>query len=115
MAVDRMSLAEQRVYWNAMRFLRSGSRGIWASAAIAAALYATVLLSSAFLHHDLSCHLKDPTHCVACTANPSALRAEANSALGAMRLRDAGRLETTTRIVTRTLFAVETPGRSPPA
>jgi hypothetical protein len=38
----------------------------WRRAAFAAALYALVVLGSAFVHHDADCHRKSPTHCTSC-------------------------------------------------
>jgi hypothetical protein len=39
-------------------------------------VYALILAVSPVLHHDLACHVKSPTHCEACTANPLASRVE---------------------------------------
>ncbi len=40
------------------------------------AVYAAILVVSPVLHHDLACHVKSPTHCEACAANPLASRVE---------------------------------------
>jgi hypothetical protein len=58
-----------------------GPRAFWSSrrralAALALSLYAVLLAVSPVLHHDLACHMKSPTHCDACAANPLASRVE---------------------------------------
>jgi hypothetical protein len=40
------------------------------------AVYAVILVVSPVVHHDLACHVKSPTHCEACAANPLASRVE---------------------------------------
>lgn len=82
--------------------------------ALGVALYAVVLVASPVLHHDLACHLKAPTHCDACTANPLGSRADvvacpapASVAMGAEAPAAAG--------AAMALFASATPGRAPPA
>jgi len=78
------------------------------------AVYAVVLVASPVLHHDLACHLKAPTHCDACTANPLGSRvdvvgcpAPAAVAVGADAPAAAA--------AATALFAFATPGRAPPA
>ena len=46
-------------------------------AALALSVYAVLVAVSPVLHHDLACHMKSPTHCDACAANPLASRVEA--------------------------------------
>lgn len=57
-----------------MRAPRTGIR-YWALAVVA--LYALIVASAPVLHHDFTCHEKNPGHCVACVASPSAPRAVA--------------------------------------
>jgi len=40
------------------------------------AVYSVILIVSPVVHHDLACHVKSPTHCDACAANPLASRVE---------------------------------------
>ena len=40
------------------------------------AVYSVILVVSPVVHHDLACHVKSPTHCEACAANPLASRVE---------------------------------------
>jgi hypothetical protein len=40
------------------------------------AVYCVILVVSPVVHHDLACHVKSPTHCEACAANPLASRVE---------------------------------------
>ena len=44
-----------------------------------AALYAFVLIASAFLHHDFQCHLKSRTHCSSCVFSQTAAGVEAQA------------------------------------
>jgi hypothetical protein len=92
---------------------RSGRAWRWV--VFAAGLYAVVLLGTPFLHHDLDCHLKSPTHCTACTASPLASRVETGVGLLASPLSAAGDV-----VVVRTARPWSAPrthadGRAPPA
>jgi hypothetical protein len=81
---------------------------------IGLAAYATMLVVSPALHHDLACHAKSPTHCEACVANPLAPPAEPGFTLEAA-LVIAGDVEGPLAAST---FAAPRPtasGRAPPA
>ena len=43
-----------------------------------------------FAHHDLACHLKNPQHCTACTANQLGTGPYTSAAPGMSQLSDAG-------------------------
>jgi hypothetical protein len=76
---------------------------------------AIALSASPLLQHDPECHAKPLRHCDACMANPLALSACGDAALQPFRLLDAGRVDIPRPAVPEPAFAVETPGRSPPA
>jgi hypothetical protein len=62
-------------------------RGLAPSVVIAGvALYVALLCASHLFHHDLDCHLKSPSHCGACVANPLAPRIESGFGLGTTAL-----------------------------
>jgi hypothetical protein len=84
------------------------------SAALAAALYALVMLASAFEHHDLLCHLRNPDHCTACSVAQLGSDPETPATPRAAELPDAGRALTFHVIASGTLLTVRTTGRSPP-
>ena len=78
------------------------------------AIYAVFLVSSPFEHHDLSCELKNPQHCTACTSNQVGTDP---STLGAPRFRpliDAGRAIQVHALAKGVLLSAESTGRSPP-
>jgi hypothetical protein len=85
----------------------------WALAALA--LYVVVLLATPFLHHDLTCHLKSPAHCVACVANPLASKIETGIDWTAAVLHRAGRVEALQLAAGSLNVTPPSPGRSPPA
>ena len=81
---------------------------------VGAAIYAVFLVSAAFGHHDILCHLRNPQHCTACAASqlgsdPQALAVRITSGLFY-----AGRAITTHVIVGGLLVVVRSTGRSPP-
>jgi len=78
------------------------------------AIYALFLVASPFAHHDLSCEMKTPQHCTACTS--SLVGADPNSPAvpGPCHLTDAGRAVSIQVLVADTLLAVRSTGRSPP-
>jgi hypothetical protein len=39
-------------------------------------VYAMVVCASPLFHHDFECHLKSPSHCPACLAQPAAVHAD---------------------------------------
>lgn len=77
-------------------------------------LYSLVLAGSAFEHHDILCHLKNPQHCTACTASQLGSDPQPLAAPVAARLADAGRAVDTHATVASLLLAVSSTGRSPP-
>ena len=77
--------------------------------------YLLALGVAPLLHHDLECHVKSPTHCNACMASPPGLCSAAGAPLDATSLHDAGRVEAARATTPAHAFAVDTPGRSPPA
>lgn len=96
-----------------LRHSRGSSGRIWL-VAVAAGIYVVVLLVSPILHHDLACHIKSPTHCDACVANPLASRIETGVCLGEPALPAAGFVETSGRVVPKAAVSIRTTGRSPP-
>jgi hypothetical protein len=77
--------------------------------------YLLVLAASAFEHHDLVCHLRNPQHCTACTASqlgadPPALDVDAASCL-----KDAGGAMGVHRDAVCALLTARSTGRSPPS
>jgi hypothetical protein len=78
-------------------------------------VYAPLLAANPLLHHDVACHLKSPTHCVACTSSPSASRIEADAPLSALMLPEVGRVTSTERPAPDPAEIFDTTGRSPPA
>lgn len=79
------------------------------------ALYALFLLTAPFEHHDLSCELKTPQHCTACTS--SVIGSDPNPAVtvGIWHLADAGSAVSDDITFQGILLSVRTTGRSPPA
>jgi len=77
--------------------------------------YLLALGVAPLLHHDLECHLKSPTHCGACMASPPGLCSAAGAPLDGTRFHDAGSVEAAGATLPVAAFAVDTPGRSPPA
>jgi len=78
-------------------------------------LYATFLCAAPFEHHDLSCELKTPQHCTACTSSVLSSSPDTPAVAGEWNLIDAGRAVTLDVRAESLLLAVRTPGRSPPA
>jgi hypothetical protein len=70
---------------------------------------------AAFEHHDLVCHLKNPQHCTACTANQLGADPGTPVILGSWHLSDAGRAVAFQPIAEGVLLAQQSTGRSPPA
>ena len=71
-----------------MPFVRRRSARLWAWLGLA--VYCVILVVSPVVHHDLACHVKSPTHCEACAANPLASRVEAAVAAVTAALPSAG-------------------------
>ena len=79
------------------------------------ALYAAFLLVASFEHHDLVCHLKNPQHCTACTANQLGTDPDSPSVVGVWQLSDAGSAISFQPSAEGVLLAHQSTGRSPPA
>ena len=77
--------------------------------------YVLALAVAPLLHHDLECHVKSPTHCDACMANPPGLCSTQSTPLEGTCLHDAGSVEAALASAPLPAFKVEAPGRSPPA
>lgn len=83
--------------------------------AIAFALYAIVLVTAEFEHHDFACHLKTPQHCSACNASPLSHAPNAPMAMVTCSLADAGRAYASDTLLEGTDPIGPWSGRSPPA
>jgi hypothetical protein len=79
------------------------------------AIYAAFLIVTSFGHHDLVCHVKNPQHCTACTANQLSADPHAPAVVGAWQLADAGRAVTYQPLDEGALLVRLSCGRSPPA
>lgn len=78
-------------------------------------VYAAVLCLSPLLHHDFDCHLKTPSHCAACMANPTAPRAECVRDPGSTVLPMVETAERPRAARTACLCRLTFQGRAPPA
>jgi hypothetical protein len=81
---------------------------------VGVALYAAVLVSSPFEHHDLICHLKTPQHCMSCASSQLGSDPHPLPVPGASRLTDAGSTTTFEQDAEEALLAAASSGRSPP-
>jgi hypothetical protein len=81
---------------------------------VGVALYAAVLISSPFEHHDLICHLKTPQHCMSCASSQLGSDPHPLPVPGASRLTDAGSASTFELLPQGALLAAASTGRSPP-
>jgi hypothetical protein len=79
------------------------------------AIYALFLVTTPFEHHDLVCHLKTPQHCMSCAANLLGSDPHTPAVVGTGQLNDVGSAIAVLPLAESTLFAVRSPGRSPPA
>jgi hypothetical protein len=77
--------------------------------------YAVVIGVSPALHDDLRCHLKSPTHCFACMANPAASQAEGAQDLATVSLPSAEEIEHLRARCPLPPGLVHITGRAPPA
>jgi hypothetical protein len=82
---------------------------------VATALYALCLVTAAFGHHDLVCHIKTPQHCAACTSSHVGSNPQTPVIAGAWTLADAGRAFAFGFLADGFLLASHTTGRSPPS
>ena len=78
------------------------------------ALYAAVLISSPFEHHDLICHLKTPQHCMSCASSQLGSDPHPLPIPGASRLTDVGSATIFEQLAEGALLAAASTGRSPP-
>jgi hypothetical protein len=78
------------------------------------AIYLHVLVASAFEHHDLLCHLRNPQHCTACSATQLGSDPQTLTAPGTSNLADAGVANALHVVADGTLLVVRSTGRSPP-
>lgn len=78
------------------------------------ALYAAVLISSPFEHHDLICHLKTPQHCMSCASSQLGADPHPLPIPGASRLTDVGSATIFEPLAEGALLATASTGRSPP-
>jgi hypothetical protein len=97
-----------------MRFRRGRAVSRRSSTLVATLFYLLVLAASAFEHHDLLCHLRNPQHCSACTASQLGADPPAVAAAAASSLHDAGGAIVMDAAVTAALHAARSTGRSPP-
>ena len=78
------------------------------------AIYALFLVASPFEHHDLSCELKTPQHCTACTSSLLGSDPDAPATLNSSHLADAGTAVSTLLLCDGVLLYAHSTGRSPP-
>ena len=78
-------------------------------------LYLILLVVSPLVCHDLACHVKSPTHCDACQANPIASGTEPTAGLEGWTAETSARVETSVTRAPRAAAVLQVPGRSPPA
>jgi hypothetical protein len=94
---------------------RPDDRGWRSLSLIGIAIYAAVLVTAPFQHHDLLCHLKTPQHCTSCAWSQLGADPHTPSILATGHLPDAGQAVSSLVIANGTLVVVRTTGRSPPA
>ena len=78
------------------------------------AIYALFVVASPFEHHDLSCELKTPQHCTACTSSLLGSDPDAPTTLDSSRLTDAGTALSVQLLADGALLPARASGRSPP-
>src|SRR5262245_52543055 len=83
--------------------------------AVGLACYAAFVLTASFEHHDLSCELKTPQHCIACTSSLLSANPTQPTVPGEWQLVDAGSAAPADVVVDSLVLAVRSSGRSPPA
>jgi hypothetical protein len=84
------------------------------STIVGTAVYIVFLITAAFGHHDLLCHLKNPQHCTACVSAPLGSDPQAAPIVGNWHLKDAGRAVTVHVMADDILLPVRSTGRGPP-
>ena len=97
-----------------MTFGRGRAHGRRWLTLVAALFYGLVLTASAFEHHDLLCHLKNPQHCTACTASQLGADPPALAVVLTSYLNDAGRAIAVHADAAGALLPARSTGRSPP-
>lgn len=112
--VPKWGAANSLLYWPSVGVSSDvrRSRGL---VLLALALFTLLVSVSPLLHHDLTCHLKTPTHCTACLASPPASRIERAAGPESWALRRAERVEGLSQEPVDLADVIRTPGRSPPA
>ena len=78
-------------------------------------LYLLLLGGSPLVCHDLASHVKSPTHCDACQANPIASGTEPMTGLEGWSPEASAQVEAAATRAPRTAAVLQIPGRSPPA
>jgi hypothetical protein len=87
----------------------------WRQLALAVvAVYTALVCAAAFEHHDVSCELKTPQHCVACTSTAVGSDPNGLAAPGVLLLADAGAAAAADVCAKSILLVVRSTGRSPP-
>jgi hypothetical protein len=94
---------------------REANRRLRPLALVSAALYSLFLLATPFEHHDLSCELKTPEHCIACVVSAVGAGPPLVVVPGAGELVDAGSAVPRDPIANSFALVARTTGRSPPA
>jgi hypothetical protein len=94
--------------------LRTAARGRLLTI-VGLTLYAAVLVSSPFEHHDLVCHLKTPQHCMSCASSQLGSNTQVVLAPGAAQLPDAGYATSLIVLDESAVLVVRSTGRSPPS
>jgi hypothetical protein len=79
------------------------------------ALYAVVLVLAPFTHHDITCHLKDPQHCTACTSTQVGTDPATLTAPAFVAFVDLGCAVPSCSSSESVLLTAGSTGRSPPA
>ena len=79
------------------------------------ALYTIFVCVAPFEHHDLSCELKTPQHCTACTSSIVSSNPDTPAIADASFLVDAGQAISTDVRLESLLLSDRSTGRSPPA
>ena len=82
---------------------------------VGVALYTAFLIIAPFEHHDLSCELKTPQHCLSCSASQLGSDPHAVAVPAVWSLADAGRADSPLTVFHSVLLVIPTSGRSPPA
>ena len=85
---------------------------------LAKVLLAIYIVSAALVplsHHDVSCHLKTPSHCTTCLTTLSGEVEPHAASLDVWTLADAGRADVSERGAVDSAYVCSASGRAPPA